>query len=257
MQQQQPPTPSTNPTRSLPLAGASNFRDLGGYQGLGGQTLRWRRLFRSDHLADLTPDDQARLQALGITRAIDFRGASERAAQAYALPGVAYHPLTIEPTVIHRALALQQQGHALTAQDAVGLMQETYRGFVHDNAPRFAEMFRLLLDNDSPIVFHCTAGKDRTGFAAALILLALGVPRATVMEDYLLTNGLYRRPEGLGSLAPSEVLAVLWRVQEDFLDAALHRVDADFGGIDTYLVDVLGLDDAARKELAQRYLQAL
>ena len=175
----------------------------------------------------------------------------------YALPGVAYHPLTIEPTVIHRALALQQQGQQLTAQDAVGLMQETYRCFVHDNAPRFAQMFRLLLDNDSPIVFHCTAGKDRTGFAAALILLALGVPRATVMEDYLLTNGLYRRPEGLASLAPSEVLAVLWRVQEDFLDAALHRVDADFGGIDTYLVDVLGLDDAARKELAQRYLQTL
>ena len=235
-------------SRALPLAGASNFRDLGGYQGLNGQTLRWRRLFRSDHLAALTPADHAVLQALG---------ASERAAQAYALPGVAYHPLTIEPTVIHRALALQQQGQQLTAQDAVGLMQETYRCFVHDNAPRFAQMFRLLLDNDSPIVFHCTAGKDRTGFAAALILLALGVPRATVMEDYLLTNGLYRRPEGLASLAPSEVLAVLWRVQEDFLDAALHRVDADFGGIDTYLVDVLGLDDAARKELAQRYLQTL
>ena len=86
MQQQQPPTPSTNPTRSLPLAGASNFRDLGGYQGLGGQTLRWRRLFRSDHLADLTPDDQARLQALGITRAIDFRGASERAARPMRCP---------------------------------------------------------------------------------------------------------------------------------------------------------------------------
>ena len=190
MQQQQSPTPSTHPARSLPLAGASNFRDLGGYQGLGGQTLRWRRLFRSDHLAALTPDDQARLQALGIARAIDFRGASERAAQAYALPGVAYHPLTIEPTVIHRALALQQQGHTLTAQDAVGLMQETYRGFVHDNAPRFAEMFRLLLDSDSPIVFHCTAGKDRTGFAAALILLALG----DLMEQNLrralsITNG--------------------------------------------------------------------
>ena len=97
-------------SRALPLAGASNFRDLGGYQGLNGQTLRWRRLFRSDHLAALTPADQAVLQALGISHTIDFRGDSERAAQAYALPGVAYHPLTIEPTVIHRALALQQQG---------------------------------------------------------------------------------------------------------------------------------------------------
>jgi len=72
---------------------------------------------------------------------------------------------------------LLESGHALTAQDTVRLMQQTYRAFVHDNAPRFAELFGHLLESDAPLVFHCTAGKDRTGFAAALILLALGVPR--------------------------------------------------------------------------------
>ena len=118
------------------------------------------------------------------------------------------------------------------------------------------EVVRLLLDNDSPIVFHCTAGKDRTGFAAALILLTLGVPRNVVMHDYLLTNALYQRPPGMGSHAPEEVLRVLWRVQEEFLDAALHMVDNDFGGLQAYLVDVLGVDAAAQKELAGRYLQA-
>ena len=245
------------PTRSLAFAGASNFRDLGGYAGHGGRVVKWRHLFRSDHLAGLTPQDQALLAELGVARAIDFRGRAESAAHAYALPGVAYHHLAIEPTVVQRALELQRTGHRLTAQDAVGLMQETYRGFVHDNAPRFAELFRLLLDgSNAPLVFHCTAGKDRTGFAAALILLALGVPRGVVMQDYLLTNSLYRRPEGMGSHAPEDVIAVLWRVQEEFLDAALHRVDNDFGGLQAYLADVLGVDAAARRELERRYLQA-
>jgi protein-tyrosine phosphatase len=237
------------------MAGATNFRDLGGYIGQDGRTVKWRRIFRSDHLAGLTPADQALLAELGVTRAIDFRGQAEGAAYAYAIPGVAYHPLVIEPTVVQRALELQATGRALTAQDAVGLMQDTYRGFVHENAPRFAELFRLLLASDAPTVFHCTAGKDRTGFAAALILLALGVPRETVMQDYLLTNNLYRRPAGMGSHAPEEVLAVLWRVQEEFLDAALHMVDQDYGGVQTYLVEVLGVDAAAQRQLVAQYLQ--
>ena len=237
------------------MAGASNFRDLGGYTGHGGRQVAWRRIFRSDHLGSLTAQDQAQLAQLGIAHAVDFRGVAERAVHGYALPGVAYHPLTIEPTVVQRALELQRRGHQLTAQDAVALMQETYRGFVHDNAPRFAALLALLLENDAPLVFHCTAGKDRTGFAAALILHALGVPRAVVMQDYLLTNSLYRRPAGMGSHAPEDVLAVLWRVQEDFLNAALHKVDADYGSMDTYLIDVLGLDAAARQALHARFLQ--
>lgn len=237
------------------MAGATNFRDLGGYIGQDGRAVKWRRIFRSDHLAGLTPADQALLAELGVTRAIDFRGQAEGAAYAYAIPGVAYHPLVIEPTVVQRALELQATGRALTAQDAVGLMQDTYRGFVHENAPRFAELFRLLLASDAPTVFHCTAGKDRTGFAAALILLALGVPRETVMQDYLLTNNLYRRPAGMGSHAPEEVLAVLWRVQEEFLDAALHMVDQDYCGVQTYLVEVLGVDAAAQRQLVAQYLQ--
>ncbi len=249
--------PEQAPSRSLPLAGATNFRDLGGYIGHGGRAVKWRRIFRSDHLAGLTAQDQALLAELGVARAVDFRGKAESAAYAYALPGVAYHPLAIEPTVVQRALELQRTGHRITAQDAVGLMQETYRGFVHDNAPRFAELFALLLASDSPTVFHCTAGKDRTGFAAALILLALGVPRDVVMHDYLLTNSLYQRPAGMASHAPEEVLAVLWRVQQEFLDAALHGVDHDYGGVQAYLQDVLGVDAAAQTHLAGLYLQPL
>ncbi|MEN9631176.1 MAG: hypothetical protein RJA10_4404, partial [Pseudomonadota bacterium] len=110
--------------------------------------------------------------------------------------------------------------------------------------------------SDTPLVFHCTAGKDRTGVAAALILLALGVPRDVVLQDYLLSNELYRRPPGLPhSDTPPEALAVLWRVQAGFLDAALDAVDADHGGLDGYLRHRLGVGPSARDVLRQRYLQ--
>ena len=75
------------------MMGATNFRDLGGYTGHGGQQVKWRRIFRSDHLAALTPQDQALLADLGVARAVDFRGKAESAAYAYALPGISYHPL--------------------------------------------------------------------------------------------------------------------------------------------------------------------
>ncbi len=243
------------PSRSLNLTGASNFRDLGGYIGLDGRPVHWRKLFRSDHLATLTPEDQAVLTRLGLSRAYDFRGVTERAAVPYDLAGVASHSLPIEPTVVQRMKDLLQSGHRLTAQETVALMQETYRAFVSDNSPRFADLFNHLLASDAPLVFHCTAGKDRTGFAAALILMALGVPRPVVMQDYLLTNELLRIESAPAFGVPIEVVQVLWRVQEDFLDAALHAVDADHGGVEKYLARELGVGPLERQRLAELYLQ--
>lgn len=245
-----------HPVRSLNLTGASNFRDLGGYAGQGGRRVRWRRLFRSDHLAALTPDDVAQLSGLGLARVCDLRGEAERASSPCVLPGVVVHSLPIEPTVVQRMKDLLEAGEQLTAQDTVRLMQQTYRAFVHDNSSRFAELFGHLLENDAPLVFHCTAGKDRTGFAAALILLALGVPRPVVMQDYLMTNELYRMPSTNSSLVSQEVLDVLWRVQEDFLQAALHAVEADYGGVPHYLEQALGLRPQDQERLAALYLQA-
>ncbi len=243
-----------HPDRSLALAGASNFRDLGGYQGSGGRTVRWRKLFRSDHLAALTPEDARTLGTLGVGRAFDFRGTTERAAVPYDVAGVAQYSLPIEPTVVQRMKELAEAGEQITPDHAVALMQQTYRAFVHDNAGRFATLFEHLLESDAPLVFHCTAGKDRTGFAAALILMALGVPRDVVMRDYLLTNDFYRMPVLADPRAPNEVLNVLWRVQEDFLNAALDAVDADYGGMPIYLERELRVGEAERRRLEALYL---
>ncbi len=247
--------PASDP-RVLPLQGTSNFRDLGGYRAADGRTLRWRRLYRSAHLGGLTPADHALLHERGVARAFDFRGIEERAAAPYGWPGLQQHPLPIEPTVVQRMQDLVAAGRALTAELVAGLMRDLYRDLVNDRSQRFAELFEHLLAADTPAVFHCTAGKDRTGVAAALLLLALGVPRDVVRHDYLLSNDLYRRPPTPPSETPPDALAVLWRVQQGFLDAALQAIDDDHGGIDRYLADRIGLGEAARARLAARYLDA-
>lgn len=246
---------TNSPTRSLQLTGATNFRDLGGYVGQDGRTVRWRKLFRSDQLSDLTAQDLATLSNLSVARVCDFRGKTERSYQVCAIPGAAVHSLAIEPTVVQGIKSLLEAGQAVSAEDTVDLMVQTYRDFVHDNSPRFAAFFGHLLEDDAPLVFHCTAGKDRTGFAAALLLQSLGVARPVVMQDYLLTNDLYRMPlSNPGSLTP-EVLQVLWRVQENFLDAAFDAVDAEYGDLSRYLSQALGVNAQARARLVSLYLQ--
>lgn len=245
-----------HPDRLLRLRGASNFRDLGGYPGRGGSPVRWRRLFRSDHLAALDETDRAALAALGIGLALDFRGVGERAAASYALPGIVQHALPIEPTV---SIRLQQRiaaGEPLDARIAADLMVDLYREFVDAQAHRYADFFGHLLAADAPLVFHCTAGKDRTGFAAALLLLALGVPQDWVEQDYLLTNAVFAPPVFADDDPTADAMRVLWRVDARFLSAALLAIERDQGGIDAYLSRRLGLGERERAALAARYLQA-
>lgn len=226
---------------------SSNFRTVGGEGGA------LRHLYRSDHLGALNETDAAQIQALGITRVLDFRGVSERTAAACRLPGVAVHSLPIEPTIVQKLSDLMAAGHQLTGADIVAHMQDTYRGFVRQNTERFAEFFQHLLASGEPTVFHCTAGKDRTGFAAALLLKALGASDEEVMADYLLTNDRLLLPEGSRWGLPREAMAVLWRVQPDFLQAALDEVDRRYGSLEGYLREGLRLGDAERRELRARY----
>lgn len=246
-------TPDEHPR----LEGASNFRDLGGYAGQDGRPLRHRRLYRSDHLAGLSQTDREALAALGLGRALDFRGVAERAAAAYDLPGLTQHALSIEPTVVQQMQALVASGQALDVPTVTALMQDLYRRLVNDQSHRFAELFAHLLDeaDTRPLVFHCTAGKDRTGLAAALILLALGVSRERVLHDYLLTNERYRFVPGEHPEIPRDSLMVLWRVQQSFLEVALQTIDTDHGGLARYQAERLGLTPAALRTLAARYLE--
>jgi protein-tyrosine phosphatase len=247
---------SVTPERVVRLQGASNFRDLGGYAGHGGRSVRWRQLFRAEHLAGLTADDHAALRQLGVSRAFDFRGQAESAHMAYEIPGVLRHSLAIEPTVVQSMQAVLDAGEALRGERVGRLMEDLYRSLVNDRSHRFAELFEQVLDTDAPVVFHCTAGKDRTGWAAALLLLALGVSMPDVEHDYLLTNQLLPLPSAPPPGMPEDAWAVLWRVQPSYLQAALQVVDQRHGGMQAYLADRMKLSNAALQTLRDRYLSA-
>jgi protein-tyrosine phosphatase len=245
---------SDSPARHLNLAGASNFRDLGGYPAKNGRTVRWRQIFRSNHLGHVTEADIEVLRGLGLRSAFDFRGTEERVAAICGLEEIAVHSLPIEPTVVAALRARLAQGMALSSDDALEVMRDSYRNYVRYNTPSFRALFAHLLGDHAPLVIHCTAGKDRTGFACALILHALGVADDLIAEDYLLTNRFYRRDPAASSDLPEDVKQVLASVQTSFLAAAFDAVSADYGDLECYLRDGLGLGARERAGLESRYL---
>ena len=244
---------TTTPPRRLPLQGAANFRDLGGYDAGGGRQTRWRVLFRSDSLADLTDADHTVLESLGLYTLIDFRLPLERQRKPNRLP-----PNTSTRTVEISFMpdgALEMVRAVIGNRiDAAGVERETlrhYRTIPAAHRREYAQMFHRIEDAAGrPLLIHCTSGKDRTGFGAALILLALGASRATVLEDYALTNQ-YRRDLSfmLSRTTPPEVVRMLTAAQPKYLDAALDAIDAEFGSADAYLEKGLGLSGARREKL--------
>jgi protein-tyrosine phosphatase len=247
---------SDSPARHLNLSGASNFRDLGGYPTKDGRTVRWRQIFRSNHLGHLTGDDAAIVRALGVKSAFDFRGTAERAEALCGLPEITVHSLPVEPTVVAALRAIAATGTPLSTNHAADVMRDSYRSYVQQNTPRYRTLFAHLLQDSAPLVIHCTAGKDRTGFACALILHTLGVSEDVISEDYLLTNRFYRRDPNSGSDLPDDVKQVLGSVQTSFLGAAFDAIDADYGDLETYLQKGLGVGGAERAALTARYLQS-
>src|SRR5258708_22552654 len=167
---------SDSRVRHLNLAGASNFRAIGGYAARDGRAVRWQQIYRSNHLGHLTTDDIAVLRGLGLKSAFDFRGTEERAAAICRIEEIAVHSLPIEPTVVADLRARLAAGQPLSSSAALDVMRDSYRNYVRHNTPRFRALFAHLLEDRAPLVIHCTAGKDRTGFACPLILPALGVP---------------------------------------------------------------------------------
>ena len=246
---------SDSPARHLNLQGATNFRDLGGYPTADGRTTRWRHIFRSNHLGQLTAGDVEVVRGLGVRSAFDFRGVEERAGGICGVSEITVHSLPIEPTVV-AALRAQLVNSTLTAPVALEIMRESYRNYVRYNTHSFRALFGHLLEDRAPLVIHCTAGKDRTGFACALILHALGVPDQVISEDYLLTNRFYRRDPNSASDLPADVRQAIGSVESSFLAAGFEAVNAQYGDLESFFRDGLGLGTPERNELKGRYLQA-
>jgi protein-tyrosine phosphatase len=244
--------------RHLALEGAPNFRDLGGYETSDGRHVKWGMLYRSDNLAHLTDDDLAKLSALGINLVCDFRSKPEKAEEPDRLPAsdppaVAALEIGVEGFVVSDLRERIRSGNT-AGLDLRGMLIEGNRQFATTQAPVYAAMFeRITRRENLPALVHCSAGKDRAGFASAAILSVLGVPRETVMADYLLTN-VYTRAAterrllmielfSLGR-ADSDALRPLFGVEPAYLQAAFDEIAKRYGDFDTYRREALGLDDA-------------
>src|SRR5258708_7219621 len=144
------------------------------------------------------------------------------------------HELTIAPSIGASLRDLIANRDA-TAADVMQVMRMAYAAYATDWHHRYRAMFDLLLASDAPLLFHCTAGKDRTGFGAALLLAALGVPEDSIRADYMATNRLWRGDPELAASLPPAVAATLLTVNPAFLTAAFDAIDAAHGSLAAYL----------------------
>ena len=241
--------------RQLAFEGAVNFRDLGGYPARGGRRTRWRRLFRADSLSDLTLADLERLTKLGLRAIVDFRTEGERTLKPNRLPADARIRLLERGFLPAGTLEMLDQVRtgSITTHELERRVAGQYRRYGVDHVQEYREALNFALEPENyPLLMHCTSGKDRTGFASALLLLAVGVSRDVVVEDYSLTN-LYRRDIShlVGPDTADDVMSLLLSAQPHYLEAAFDEIDRAYGSFETFLERALDVDEAKRARLLE------
>ncbi|GAB2544479.1 hypothetical protein GCM10027167_56560 [Nocardia heshunensis] len=234
---------------ALRLDGAANFRDIGGYRTADGRTVRTGVAFRSNRLAGLTDADLAKLSTAGVTLDVDLRNGSERSSAPDRVPtgaqyrvadvvsfdsGVSFHEFPV--ITLGRGVI---DGLINGSSDLVQSADYPLMVDFHGSDVAFGTLLRSLATNSGAAVYHCTSGKDRTGWATAVLLTLLGVPRDVVNADYLASNTELGDPKA---------------VQLSWLEAAFGEVDRLYGSVDTYVRDGLGLDQATIDALRAKLL---
>jgi len=247
--------------REVKLQGAINFRDIGGYATKTGKHVKWGKLYRSAELSHLTEADLYHLQQLSIAYIADFRGPFEVKAAPDKIPANATRislPAGSENT--GDSTYLKKLLQSIHGDSGLIAFYSNTTPFKDRYKPLFEEL--LTANRDSALLFHCSAGKDRTGIAAALILYSLGVDEKTIMDDYLATN-YYRRNEneraikGLVQLYKIEesVARDLMAARENYLQATFNTIKLKYGSLDSFLENEMGLTKDKRALLQQKYLE--
>jgi protein-tyrosine phosphatase len=247
------------------LVGALNFRDMGGYPTMDGRRVKWNRLYRSGTTHAMTNEDLQYVFASGIRYACDLRSNSERNHQPSRLSGIAdieywFRDHDRPPGDLSRLIKESSASPERTRER----MRMLYRDLPYEFRDAYRELFVKLANGQMPLVFNCTAGKDRTGVAAALVLTALGVPRESVLEDYLLTEQFHeqccemilrgRSAAYFGGIA-REIWEPMMRADSDYLDAMFDQLNAAHGSAVCYLSEELGVDEAMVGRLRSQLLE--
>jgi protein-tyrosine phosphatase len=251
--------------RKLGMQGTPNFRDFGGYPTVNGRTVKWGFLFRSGQLSSLSEQDVELLGNLQLDLICDFRRLEEQASDPSRLPGENPPRIVSLPIIpgSNSRFFEQADGHQADRQAMFDFMLEINRDFAEVQTAAYARMFSEILEqDDARFLVHCAAGKDRTGFAAAIILLALGVSREVVMRDYMLTRQFFhpereidrlREKYQMQQMDTNSILPML-EVHEDYLARALSAIEQRFASVDDYLDVALGVGAIERAHLRARYL---
>lgn len=256
---------SASSARFVEIAGALNFRDLGGYPGADGRTTRWRVLYRSGSSHRISEDELDHLRARGLRYVFDLRSTRERQNHPSTLKDlerITYRFIAHDrlPGDIRRTLRTPNA----TATEARAMMTAMYRQLPTLFRDAYTDLFRHLENGDLPLVFNCAAGKDRTGVAAALILSALGVPRDVVREDYLLTERCFEQScdfvlSGRLSRLFNDVGRSLWepvmRADAAYLDAMFDGLIERHGSVWGYLQGELGMSEESLTRLRSNLLE--
>ena len=246
--------------RTLPVTGGHNLRDLGGYTTADGRTLKWRTLYRSGAIYSLTADDRAYMRQLGITAICDLRTPHERKHQPMdwhdGLDVHYYGGVPLESGA--RLEQLLTSGLTLQAQ-MLERMHGIYRRLPFEQEASYRHLFTLLAQGSVPLLFNCSAGKDRTGIAAALILSILGVPQHIIEQDYLLSNDttealqvmmMDRNPRYAELLAiDPEALRPVLIADPSYLATAFAAIEQRCGSIEAYLEQHIGVTAPMRSAL--------
>lgn len=254
-------------TRLHAFEAIDNFRDYGDYATAAGRRVQPGRLLRSAHHARASDADLERLRRLDIGAVVDLRRPGERRDQPSRRPE-GFTGLVIEGGVDDGAEAPHitfLKTADLTPESGRRFMAKTYRTLPFDasHLDVFSRYFQALADQDRAVVIHCAAGKDRTGFLAALTHHLLGVSRDDMVEDYLLTNvavdlagrapSIARKLHKMtGRLASDDAVVAFLGVEAAYLEAAFAEVEARHGSVDAYLRDALGVDTARRDRIVER-----
>jgi protein-tyrosine phosphatase len=249
--------------RQVKLRGAVNFRDLGGYTTTDGHHVRWDRVFRSADISKLSDSDLVVLRDRHIGTIVDLRGVQEsKKAPDRLNPGTDY---ILCPAGSDNALGDWMKTLA-TIRSASGgdSMMRVYYGHTEFLADRYKPFFDKLvgLPGDQALLFHCTAGKDRTGIGAALLLYALGVPYETILDDYTATN-YYRSAENdkmvqsmvQGMHISEPVAREMMGARQEWLATTFDAIRQQYGSIDNFLKGPVGLDDAKIRQLRDKFLE--
>jgi protein-tyrosine phosphatase len=231
------------------LASFANLRDLGGHVGAHGRTLRRGRVYRSANLASESPAMIAQLAALGVTTIVDLRANKERETHPTPWAEMGCTDYWFHDHTSNAANLVISMRDCLSEPAVVReRMLMLYRELPFAQREGYRALFSRLAEHRTPLLFHCSAGKDRTGVGAALLLATLDVPRESILRDYQETNHFDLNAKFKGHeiqrLAPAESLAAMSGAHPEYLDAALAAIDAHSGSIAGYLQEVLDLSAA-------------